>query len=145
MKVFTISPGPPPNIKNFVINHPFFQSARLINGKYHVSLRFKGSTSAHMMADTEQAAFAEAYSNIIQEELLDKRHDPRLVVDSGRDIGTTAVVTLTNGQRQWVCSFDNTGGRAQYHNALCAAIANVYAAVDAEERAVKAVTARLSN
>ena len=61
MKVFIISPDPPPNIKNFVINHPFFQTARLINGKYHVSLRFKGSASAYMTVDTEQAAFAEAF------------------------------------------------------------------------------------
>ena len=109
-----------------------------------VSLSFGfGHSSRHSDAIPFNA-YASAYVDLAIEDLRERKSDPRLTVTTDNFARNTNVVLKTKHE-QFHTNFACPPVRREFTERLAIAVANLYAAVDRQERIVAAVTARLSS
>jgi hypothetical protein len=113
------------------------------NGVYVVVLSFSAGHSARHHGQTKREVFGSAYADLAIEALRDRKSDPRLnVISDG--FGSETTIVLKTEHEHFHTRFNCPAQRFEHRELLAVAVANLYAAVDRQDRIIKAVTARLA-
>ena len=109
-----------------------------------VVLSFGGGHSARHPGSTLKEACRSAYVDIALGEFLDRKSDPRLTIEH-RGFGTEIRVELRLEHEIFFTTWHDSARPSRHsHETLAIAVANLYAAIDRQQRIVDAVTKRIS-
>ena len=134
----------PSDADEIVKRHKWWSTTVAIPPKCAVMLSFGGGHSARHPGTTLAEAYRSAYVDIALGEFLDRKSDPRLTVVQ-RGFGTEMRVELQLLHEFFFTAWHDSAPPSRHsHERLAVAVANLYAAIDRQQRIVDAVTKRIS-
>lgn len=133
----------PSDADEIVKRHKWHSATRMAPNPC-VVLSFGGGHSARHPGTTWAEAYRSAYVDIALGEFLDRKSDPRLTIEH-RGFGTEIRVELRLPHEFFFTAWHDSAPPSRHsHERLAVAVANLYAAIDRQQRIVDAVTKRIS-